>query len=691
MPAIRTLTTAVALLHALGAGAASTGNALPEIVVTADYRGTEVVSAPTSISVISEEVVRSRAAQHFEEMLGALPNVNFAAGTNRARFFQIRGIGERSQFIEPLNPSVGVLIDNVDYSGMGTAATLLDVDQIEVLRGPQGTRYGANALAGLIHLKTNEPEDAFRAALRLGAGNFDARRAQLMMTGPLTDQSQFRLAVEQFKSDGYYDNAYLGTDDNNRRDELTGRAKLAMAVSEDWDINLTLTRVDLDNGYDAFTLNNTRTTLSDEPGHDRIDATGFSIDSTWQLSASSIEVIAALLSADTQYGYDEDWTYSGFHPDGYMSSDAYNRDRESGSLEVRWISDGMSRIFGDSTDWIIGLYTLDSDEDLRREYTYLARDFISSYGFDTRAIFVQLDTRLTDTLALATGLRAERRDTTYQDSNAVTYAPRENMWGGRIALTYSPDSGSMSYISLARGYKAGGFNTDGTLDADLREFSDESLVEVEVGVKSRSASGRFEYRVAAFYDERTDQQVKSSLVRQRPDGTSEFIDFTGNAATGTNSGVEVELDWFASKHLLLSASGGLLDARFNRFINEFGEDLSGRDQAQAPNYTWHLAVRYERGGWHFDLSAEGRDAFYFSDRHAVRSKPYSLINGSIGYKANAWGIQLWGRNLNDKDYYTRAFGSFNNDPRDGYADPEPYFQFGEPRVFGVTVDFRLNR
>ena len=94
---------------------------------------------------------------------------SFAGGSGRARFFQIRGIGERSQFGDPLNHSVGILIDNVDFSGAGTAATLFDVEQVEILRGPQGTRYGANALAGLINIKTKGPEREFGGHLRASA------------------------------------------------------------------------------------------------------------------------------------------------------------------------------------------------------------------------------------------------------------------------------------------------------------------------------------------------------------------------------------------------------------------------------------------------------------------------------------------------------------------------------------------
>ena len=120
---------------------------IEEIVVTADFRPTNEMTLPQSVSVVTANTIKSRGAQQIEDIINTVPNMNFDSGTGRARFFQIRGIGEREQFIDPINPSVGVIIDGVDFSGAGTIATMLDVNQVEVLRGPQGTRYGANALA----------------------------------------------------------------------------------------------------------------------------------------------------------------------------------------------------------------------------------------------------------------------------------------------------------------------------------------------------------------------------------------------------------------------------------------------------------------------------------------------------------------------------------------------------------------
>ena len=135
-------------ISTLFAAGASGYEPLPEIVVIGDLREQDELSSTTSLTVVGADDLKSKQAEHLEEALGFLPNVNFAAGTNRARFFQIRGIGERSQFASPQNPSVGVLIDGIDFTGAADVAGLLDLDQLEVLRGPQGTRYGASGLAG---------------------------------------------------------------------------------------------------------------------------------------------------------------------------------------------------------------------------------------------------------------------------------------------------------------------------------------------------------------------------------------------------------------------------------------------------------------------------------------------------------------------------------------------------------------
>src|SRR6188474_2588747 len=148
---------AALLLHGANVIAAD-DEALEEVIVTATLREQSLVETPVSITVLNERTLQDAGRQHFEDVLAAVPNLNWAGGTSRPRFFQIRGVGEREQYEGAPNPSVGFLIDDIDFSGLGMPATLYDVKQIEVLRGPQGTQYGANALAGLIVVRGNEPE-----------------------------------------------------------------------------------------------------------------------------------------------------------------------------------------------------------------------------------------------------------------------------------------------------------------------------------------------------------------------------------------------------------------------------------------------------------------------------------------------------------------------------------------------------
>ena len=461
-------------------------------------------------------------------------------------------------------------------------------------------------------------------------------------------------------------------------------------MSDTWKLDFSLSHVDIDNGYDAFTLDNSRTTLSDEPGRDMQSSVAFAVDSTWEMDSFDLELILGLADSDMEYSYDEDWTFAGIHPDGYMSRDSYIRDRETQSLELRLISNDSSRLFNDSTQWLFGLYTLSSDEALKREYTFAASDFFSDFGFDTTALFFQLDTDFSDRLTLETGLRVERRKTTYSDSEQLVFTPDETFWGGRIAAKYRVNDTTMAYASVARGYKAGGFNTDGTLDADLRQFDEEFLIEYEVGVKSRLLEDKLHLKAAVFHDDRSDQQVKSSTGRIRENGSTEFIDFIGNAATGTNNGVEFEAVWYPTESLSFTSNFGVLDATFDSFINSENQDLAGRDQAHAPGYMAHLAANYSKGSWSVSVSIDAKDAFYFSDSHDVQSEAYEILNTNIGYSGENWRLSLWGRNLTDQDYAVRGFffGEFGNDPRKGYA-PEPYVQFGEPRVVGISYEMQL--
>ena len=670
------------------------------ITVTSDFRQQSLLKTPSALSVLTAVEVQQRNAQNLEELVAVIPNVNFAGGSQRARYYQIRGIGERSQFKEPINPSVGMIIDGIDFTGIGSIADLFDVQQVEVFRGPQGTRFGANALAGMFNITTNAPTDEFEGSIKIDAGNYNSYGLGVALSGPASDSVNYRVAANHYQSDGFIENTYLNKSDTNNRDETTLRGKVSIEASQDLTIDLSAFYFDFDNGYDAFSLDNNRTTLSDEPGVDQQETNALAAKFTYQ-GFDNFTLVTLLSHADTEltYGYDEDWAYVGIsdpdvieNPDfaywEYSSVDYYFRDKSTQTIELRALSNKGSELFNDTTTWVTGVYFKQDSEDLLRQYTYLDSDFNSTFDSQTIAIYGQLDSQLNDQWLLTSGLRIEQRSADYINSDGFNDSPNDTMVGGKLVLSYQQNEDAFWYGSVNRGYKAGGANTDGSLPAELRTFEPEYILNYELGYKVSLLDNAAYVRTALFYMDRTDVQVKSSKTIEREDGSSEFIAYLGNAATGTNVGVEIEAGWQLNDMLELYGSLGLLETEFNDFINAEGESLNGRAQAHAPNYQFNVGLNYQPNeNWLANLSMDGKDSFYYSDSHNERSKSVNLLNASLSYLNDNYQVKLWARNLTDEDYANRGF-YFGNDPRDGYTGKQ-YTQLSEPLVFGVTLDYQF--
>jgi len=667
----------------------TTEQAIEVITINGDFRKTSLQKTASSLSVIASDEISARNAQNLEEIIARTPNVNFSSGSQRARYYQIRGIGERSQFKEPINPSVGLIIDGIDFSGIGSIASTFDVEQVEVYRGPQGTRFGANAMAGMINITSNTPTDNFEGKVRLSAGNYDSYSAGLVLSGPASEKVNYRLAVEQYNSDGFIKNDFLNRDDTNNRDEFTLRGKLAIAASKDLTIDITAFIADFDNGYDAFSLDNTRHTLSDQPGFDRQDTKALAAKFTYQgFNDFTIESIVSYADSALDYGYDEDWTFVGISPGWeYSSTDHYFRDKTSETFELRAISEPGEEIFNGSTAWVTGFYYKQEEEDLLRQYTYASSDLTSTFETENIAAFVQFDSKLNQKFSLTTGLRIERRNAEYSNSEQLSFDPSDTMIGGKVVLSYQMDGSNMFYGSVNRGYKAGGANTDGSLRADLREFSPEYLWNYELGYKVNLLENQAYIRSAVFYMDRDDMQVRTSYLEERVDGSTDFISYLGNAATGNNLGIELEAGWQVSSALEVYGSVGLLDTEYDGFIDADGNDKSGDEQAHAPSYQFNLGLNYQLSDHLLvNISVDGKDEFLFSDSHQEKSESIELVNMSVSYSKDDWQVKLWARNLFNEKYATRGF-YFPNDPREQYSTAKAYYQLAEPGVFGATFDY----
>jgi outer membrane receptor protein involved in Fe transport len=681
---------------------------IEKIEVKGELLPTTAQTATNSVDVLNKELFAKLGASHIQDVLMQLGNVNYASGSSRARFFQIRGIGERSQFVDPVNPSVGIAIDGIDYTGIGNAATLFDIEQVEVFKGPQGTNIGANAMAGFINLSSTAPGSGQDPRLRLEAGNYGFTHIAGAYGAELGKRSAFRISASKVDGNGYIENDYLDRDDTNGFDELVIRTALNTKVNRDLSIQAALHKIDIDNGYDAFSLDNNRTTLSDEPGFDRQDTTALALTSLYTGSdKADVKFFLSHSTSDLAYGYDEDWAYgqynedwsfTGIHPDGYSSTDHYYRDQSTNQLDVT--------LRDKDKDWVLGVYLQDKQTELTRQYTWLAQDFSSDFNVSNYALYGERRHALTKEVTFAYGLRFEQYEGDYTDSNGIKETVDDSMWGGHITGSKIYNNGFMSYFRISRGFKSGGVNGEALArvgEAGLERFvtelqahgsfRPEVLNNVELGMRFQSKNRRLKANATLFYSDRDNMQIKQWLTNdkevQENGDQPIFVGFLSNTPTGSNYGAETSASFVVNPSFTVYGGLALLEtevSNFKRLQDEQLVTIDGRAQAHAPSYQYHLGFDWQiTERISFNTNLTGRDEYFYSFTHDEVAKPVDLLNASLVYRGSLFDVTLWARNITDEEYGVRGF-YFGNDPRDGYA-AKSYEQFGEPRVFGVTVDY----
>ena len=686
----------------------TSADTLDEVVVTATLRAMPISELPQSVTVLDAGTLKAAGVQHFEDVLALVPDLNWASGTSRPRFFQLRGIGEVEQYQGAPNPSVGFLIDGIDFSGVGMPATLIDLGQVEVLRGPQGTTYGASALAGLINVRTADPGRGFELHGELTGGDYDTRAAGLVVGDGLDSGSLgWRLVAQQYRGDGYRHDAFLDRNTTNGYDEATLRGKLHWQVNELVTADLTLMRVNIDNGYDAWSINNTFTTYSNQPGRDsqRSDGAALRLNVTLP-GLGELRSVSSAADSRILYSFDGDWgndtLWGPYAPYDYFQSD--NRTRRTLAQDLRLIGDPSTALFG-HLRWVAGVYALHLSESDYQQFDFYtdvqqgpgSSQLTSSYAATNLALYGSLEADLGPRTTLSGGLRLERRVARYSDSaDAATPFPDQTdaMYGGNLSWTHRFDDARHLYATVSRGYKGGGFNIGSQILSVQRSFGPESLWSMESGFRYARSDSPLELQADAFYMRRRHLQVYLS-EQLDPSNPLAYAFFTQNASEGENFGLESEAHYRLSEHWQLSGSLALLRTRYLGVTEGFEQlliangslGIDGRAQPFAPGYQVSAALEYRHpSGWFARLDANALDSFYFYTSDPQVSKAYHLENLRIGFRRGAWTASAWVRNLFDARYAQQGFyfGLIPpNFPTQSFLDQ------GDPRRAGITVDYDL--
>ena len=677
-----------------------------EIFVHAGLTDESLQKVTASVTVFTSDDIRESAADHFQTLTDFIPNLNWAGGTSRPRYFQIRGIGERSHYYGEGAPnfSVGFVMDDMDLSGLGMVGLLYDIDQIEVFKGPQSSVYGANALAGLISLRSTDPTDHFEMKSSTSYGTDNLYGGSSVINLRLMKGLNMRLTGIYNYSDGFRENTSQKVTNSNKRDEAISRIKLSYKPTDRLSMMATLIYSEFENGYDTWAPDNNKDfkTYSNDKGEDSQQTYGYSIRGAMDISDEiTITSITSFTETNLIHAYDGDWADSSYWHDNhgfdpaveYWSYEFYDKNEKNRANLTQEIRTSIG-------PFILGGYFKNlKEQDAATGYLFggVATKAHSNFDFQAMAGYAKFGIDISSSLNLNANIRLEKNEYEYMGNSqgsadvslpSVSYKTNGSMLGYRTSLQYIRDEFTHFYVSISQGYKSGGVNQQPYLSDASRPYEPEFIQNYEFGLKR--ATEKYRTQSSAFFATRKDQQVSVSSQQVQGDPNS-FLFYTRNAGSGTLQGFEWEYHQTISSEFYLNASLGYLKTWVDKFtymasdgVEENGGD---RDAAMSPELTGALGVDYENEmGLFASINTSFKSEYYFSDSHDQKSDPYSLLNMTLGKSFGKNRITLWARNVMDERYTTRGF-YFGLIPPD--YPKQLWKSYGDPRQIGLTWDYTL--
>lgn len=687
-----------------------------DIIVTATRRPQTLQEVPISVGVVTGAAIERQGQRLFTDLQASVPNLQID-NTNGNYAITIRGLGSGANNLA-FEQSVGLFVDGV-YSSRARSLQVpfLDVDRIEVVRGPQGALFGKNTNAGAISMVTRRPtrdfEAEFRAGTELAEGgmNFSG-----FLSGPLSDTLSLRLSGAAGQADGYVENRLTGFDDGGSK-YLSGRAQLLWEPTDDLEVLLKLegfrNEVNGSNavynniGNPGCNLCNVIRSASgganaqDRPAFwrfsrgtpDEYDVTKSrtgAMTITWKPGEWSITSLTAYQWVDSERTFN---TIPG--PIDLLNTlQAESSDQLFQELRVaRDIASGINLSFGATyTDANLDILQLIDYNGALVGATLPQADGTRAFAQSSWSLspFASLEADLVEGLTFSGSLRYsyEKKRARGTSTNVGPRIPANNLdfdirgkrteklWDYSLRLRYEFNPQISAYVSYATGTKGGGFlSNDGLLLYNIRngngrfDFDDERARAWEIGTKMRLFDRRLDLDIALFRTRFDDLQVSSY------NGTA-FI--TGNAAKATAQGVEVEARFRPSRVVSLGATGAYLDAEYDDYPGgpclynapagcvPATNNLAGVRLTRAPEWKAAGFVQIDLPvGGGLILSANGAAdytsrSYLQGDLNPLNSQPgYTKFNARLGVRAEGgkWELALVGRNLTNKVTFSQAFNT----------------------------------
>lgn len=666
------------------------------VTVTANKIEEDLQDIPQSITVISEDVLEEKGIKNIADVIREIPNM-VSSSNSHGNEVNFRGLN--SSHFTSNNPVV-IYIDGVPYTTTyGFDASLANVERVEVLRGPQGTLYGKDAIGGVINIVTKDPDNKWHGKVGAEYGSFNSMRGLFNLSGPLLKDSLYMGINGQYQQDdGWIENIHSGMDNNaNDKKEQRINGFILFKPTDQLSAKLSLsndnTVQDFINGYalpggtdiSVFNRDDAENVDFDVPTRQESDSFSQSLNLIYDFKALTLTSVTTHRELDTKSIFDADLSNNPLW-DGLIQFKTTERD--AWNQELRLSSNNK-----DGFRWVGGVYY--DKEELNQgpcgmqfptaggNYEMNSENQVDS---NTKAIFGQVIWPVGRGFELTLGGRYQRIEKeidsdTYYIPVGTTGAPMysyqaEKTWNvflPKIALAYGINNAWTTYVSYSEGYMPGGFNVFAMAGTpDDNSFEPQRSSNYELGIKG--SLDRLQVALSLFYMDIEDTHVFKSV------GTMYLTD---NAKKAHSQGAELELTYRLTDTIELTGAAGIIQAEYDDYDAGGGVNYDGEKMQNTPSHTLSLGVAYfHPDGFYSRLDMKNQGSIHYNDganNTMVKEDGYTTFDTKIGYKINNWDFYVYGKNLTDTEY----INSFMSGSRTSMVE------LGDPRTVGIGVTYRF--
>lgn len=648
----------------VGSAIAKEEKSLESLIVTAQKTEENIQDVPISLTVFDEYAIEDRNIKSVKDIALYTPNLYLAnPGDFGSLSPSVRGLSSDATFI---STTVSMYIDGVPTLNTVAYDSVLDnIERIEVLKGPQGTLYGKNAEAGVINIVTKKPGNKLKGKVGVEIGSDNKRQYSLSVSGPLV-KNKFYIGASgrHYEKDGFVENTYLGRCDNDRENRY-GKVFLRYTPTDSLDISLISSKFKRDDGspsINTIAAVDKRKVATDINGFTKNETTTHSLKIEYDFANYSFESITS--EKEDEIDRFVDWDYSPMeYYHSYLAETFKNRSQE---FKLSSKSNSLS--------WLVGLYADKGEK--KGGFNVLSMDpraageTLNNLDDESIGVFTHFDYKINDKLSILGGLRYDKDKREIDDKNQdIQLDFSYSEVSPKLAVEYNLSNDIMTYATMAKGYKSGGFYLYAP-PGYSKKYDKETLWNYEIGLKSSFFNNALILNGSVYYMDISDMQVLSSVGKTGKG-------YVSNAAGATSIGFELEADYKVSKELSLFFAFGYNDTTFDKFSDSQG-DYEGNYNPNAPKYNYSIGGRYRHSSGFFtrvDLNGYGK--MYLDKANKYEQDAYYLLNAKIGYELENFDLYFYAKNLFDKEYDME--GAYN-----GY-----YTMLSDPKETGIQFAYRF--